>query len=132
MSIPRQLLMVALTFAAPCVAQAAEICSVVDGASIVAQDSRNTFLGKVTSRYDLDSIFNEYGDFGGRYSTNSIWNEYGDFGSEYALHSPHNPYASEPPLLVKQGCVLGYLTTNEVISGGISPSLLKALCAEAL
>lgn len=132
MSIQRQFLMLALTVAAPCVAQTDEICSVVGGASIIAQDDRNAFLGKVTSRYDLDSIFNEYGDFGGPYSTNSIWNEYGDFGSEYAPHSPQNPYASEPPLLVKQGRVLGYLTTNEVISGGISPSLLKALCAEVL
>jgi|SRR5690554_1340943 len=113
-------------------AGAEAICEVVRDAKIVAQDDENTYLGKVASRYGSDSIFNKYGDFGSRYSSKSIWNKYGDFGNQYGQYSPFNKHASQPPMLIKEGRIIGYLSANKSIESSISPNLLKALCEEEL
>lgn len=113
-------------------AEAEEICEVVRNAKIVAQDDKNTYLGKVASGYDTESIFNEYGKYGSPYNSKSIWNEYGDFGSPYNRYSPMNKYSSDPPMLIKYGKVIGYLSANKEIEASISPNLLKVLCADEL
>lgn len=111
-------------------AHAQEVCEAVKGAVIIAQDSDDTYLGKISSSYDSDSIFNEYGKYGSEYSSNSIWNEYGKFGSEYNTYSPHNSYSSSPPRIIKNRKVIGYLTANKSIRASISPNLLKGLCED--
>ena len=96
-----------------------------DGASIIANDGEQTFLGKIGSAVAGDSIFNEFGRYGSEFSTMSIWNEFGSYGSEFATHSPFNEFTSSPPLIVKNGKVLGYLTVNEVMQGAVDPGWLK-------
>jgi hypothetical protein len=110
----------------------ADVCTTLSGASVVAQDDENTPLGKITNSYDGDSIFNEYGQHGSKYSGNSIWNSYGTFGSEYSSQSPFNKFTSKPPMLIKDGKVLGYLTTNKTVQPSITPNLLKELCKDKL
>lgn len=90
--------------------------------SIYSHDGK-TYLGKLTSDiYDSDSVFNTYGTYGSEYSTDSIWNEYGTYGSMYSSKSAFNDYASEPPLILDaDGNIVGYLTTNKNIKGGVSP-----------
>lgn len=51
-----------------------EICYRLENAYVVAQDERNTFLGKIESSFSSDSIFNEFGDFRSEYSSSSIFN----------------------------------------------------------
>lgn len=109
---------------------AQDVCTIVDGAVIIAQDAEHTYLGKITSKYDSDSIFNEYGTYGSQYSSKSIWNEYATFGGKYSSYSPFNEYSSEPPMIIKDRSLLGYLSTNKYIQGSVSPNLIKALCAE--
>ena len=113
-------------------AHAEELCQVVNGAIIIAQDDKSTFLGKVVSSYDSKSIFNDYGNFGSSYNTDSIWNDYSQFGSPMGSYSPNNPYSTSPPMLIKGGKVIGYLTTNKFIKPSVSPLLLKALCKDEL
>lgn len=103
------------------------LVSLLRGASIIAQDDANTYLGKITSEYDSDSIWNEYGTYGSEYSAKSIWNNYGTFGNEYNAYSPFNDYSSTPPMIIRNGKVIGYLTINKYIHGAISPNLLKAI-----
>lgn len=103
-----------------------EIVDILRDASILALDEEYTFLGKLSNEYDSKSIFNEYGTYGSEYSSNSIWNEYGIFGGKYSLYSPFNDYTSTPPIIIKNGKVIGYLTTNKSLADGISPFLLKA------
>ena len=105
-----------------------EVCDIVSGAVLIAQDDKNTYLGKISSAYDSESIFNEYGTFGSPYNSLSIWNQYGTFGGEYSQHSPHNSYTSSPPMIIKNKKILGYLTANKSIKSSITPNLLKALC----
>ncbi|HQS01905.1 MAG: hypothetical protein B7Y07_00810 [Halothiobacillus sp. 24-54-40] len=109
-----------------------DVCSVVSGAVIIAQDDENTFLGKITNAYDSKSIFNDYGTHGSEYSSNSIWNQYGTFGSEYSSYSPFNKYTSTPPMIIKNKKIIGYLSANKSLGSAISPNLLKALCKEEL
>jgi hypothetical protein len=111
-------------------AYAEEVCDIVNGAVLIAQDDKNTYLGKVTSAYNSESIFNEYGTYGSEYNSASIWNQYATFGSEYSSYSPHNSYTSTPPMIIKNKKILGYLSANKNIKSSISPNLLKALCKE--
>lgn len=53
-------------------AQGEEVCNIVKGAVLIAQDDKNTFLGKITNSYDSESIFNEYGTYGSQYEVPSI------------------------------------------------------------
>ncbi|UCV09598.1 hypothetical protein [Dechloromonas denitrificans] len=109
-----------------------EVCSIVTGAVIIAQNDENTFLGKVTNTYDSKSIFNDYGPHGSEYSSSSIWNQYGTFGGEYSTFSPFNKYTSTPPMIIKNKKVIGYLSANKSLQSAISPNLLKALCKDEL
>ncbi len=108
------------------------VCVAVKGAAVVAQDGENTFLGKVDNKYSSESIFNKFGTFGSRFSSQSIWNKFSTFGGSYGLHSPHNKFSAEPPMLIKRGKVIGYLSANKTITPSISPNLLKALCEDIL
>ena len=97
---------------------------------LVAEDG--TYLGKLTTNeFDSDSIFNEYGTYGSKYSLQSIWNEYGTYGSKYSLQSAFNDYTFTPPYIVtSDGTIYGRLTTNNFISGAISPYSIYAILLE--
>lgn len=113
-------------------AGAEEVCNVLNGAVIIAQDSSNTFLGKVASSFDSQSIFNEFGTYGNEFSSKSIWNEFSTFGNEFNSDSPFNEFSFSPPILIKNRKKLGYLSTNKSMKPSISPNLLKALCKDDL
>jgi len=100
------------------------------GASIIAQDSENTFLGKIDNEFSSESVFNEFGNYGSEFSSSSIWNEFSSFGSEFSSYSPFNEFTSTPPMIVKNGRVIGYLTRNKFIRGSLSPNILRALKEE--
>ncbi len=58
------------------------------------QDHKD-YLGKINaSKYDSESIWNEYGKYGSRYNSKSIWNEYGTYGSKYNVSLRRNAYCS--------------------------------------
>lgn len=113
-------------------ATASDVCGILSGAKIIAQDDENTYLGKVANKYDSESIFNGYGTYGNKYNSNSIWNAYGTFGSAYSSHSPCNQYTRTPPMFVKGGKIIGYLSVNKSVTPSISPNLLRAMCEDAL
>ena len=59
------------------------------------------YLGKLNaSKYDSESIWNEYGKYGNKYNSQCIWNLYGTYGSKYGTYSPFSTSASYPPILV--------------------------------
>lgn len=99
----------------------------LNGARVVAQDKDKTFLGNIAGRHDSDSIFNPQGTFGNEYSAESIWNGQGTFRSEHNPFSPFNRRSTTPPKIIKGGNIIGYLTTNPSIQGGVSPHWLKTV-----
>jgi hypothetical protein len=94
------------------------------GASIVGQDAKKTFLGKIDNPFGRDSIFNEFSTYGNEISPKSIWNEINIFGGEISQYSPFNPLALQPPMIIKNGKLIGYLTCNPAVKGGISVQAL--------
>ena len=95
------------------------------GARIVVLSEEPKFLGTIGETFDIDSIFNPYCDYGSPYSIDSIWNPYGVFGSPYGVNSPWNAFSVEPPAIVKNGAVIGYLTKNKLKEGAVDPDWLK-------
>lgn len=104
-------------------AHSQNICEIIDGASLIANNG--VFLGRITNRYSSESIFNEYGNYGSKYGSESIWNKYGEYGSKYSNYSPFNPYATEPPAIVKNGEIIGYLSINKYLQHTLNPWILK-------
>lgn len=87
-------------------------------ALVIAEDG--TYLGVFSSNtFDPESICNPYGLYGSKYGLNSIWNTYGLYGSNYGLYSAFNEYSISPPMIVVDGRVMGYLTTNRYKVGTI-------------
>ena len=109
---------------------AQEVCSILNGSRILAQDNKNTYLGKLTNSFDSDSIFNEFGNYGSEFSSKSIWNEFSTFGNEFSSYSPFNEFTSTPPMIIKNGKIIGYLSSNKNIKSSISANLVKALCKD--
>lgn len=107
-----------------------DLSAIVDmlrGAIIIAQDDENTCLGKLTNEYESESIFNDYGKYGNEFSGESIWNGFSTFGNKFNALSPFNGFSKHPPMIIKEGKLIGYLTVNKSIEGSISPNILKAL-----
>ncbi|MFM5392649.1 hypothetical protein ACET62_12955 [Aeromonas veronii] len=108
------------------------ICNIVRGSYVLAQDSSNTFLGTIDNKFNAKSIFNEFGNYGSKYSSESIWNDYGSFGGKYSSHSPFNNMSTTPPMIVKDNNIIGYLSSNKHMSNSINPSILKAMCEDEI
>ena len=81
---------------------------------IYGGSNHDVYLGKLNaSRYDSESIWNEYGRYGSKYNSNSIWNEYG----------------SNPPVLVdSQGNFYGYFTANRYRPKRANFDLVNIIC----
>jgi hypothetical protein len=101
-------------------------CYKLEGAKIIAEDG--TYLGTLDDSYKSDSIYNDYSDYGNEYNSDSVWNDYSDYGNEYSSQSAMNDSASEPPVLLKDGEVVGKLTTNDYEYEGVNPKVLKEVC----
>jgi len=107
----------------PTTALAQDLCTLIAGASVIADDGK--FLGRLTSKSSSDSILNEYGTYGSEYSSGSIWNKYGTYGSEYSSQSPFSPYTSNPLLLVTGGRAIARLTVNRSLPAALNPYVVK-------
>ena len=101
-------------------------CFELEGAKIIAEDG--TFLGTLDDSYSADSIFNDYSDHGTDYSSDSVWNEYSDWGNDYSSTSPFNEYAPDPPILIKEGEVVGKLTVKSYEIDGVDPNTVGKDC----
>ena len=104
-----------------------QIVEILRGAKIIAQDGEATYLGTFANEYSSESIFNEYSKYGSEYSSTSIWNEYSKFGGEYSQYSPFNEYSRKPPMIVKEGKIIAYISLNTYINGAISPLIIKGI-----
>jgi curved DNA-binding protein CbpA len=93
----------------------------LEGATIRAQDG--TYLGLISSdSWRADSICNLGGAHGSEDSETSIRNTGGKYGSRHSGVSAFSPYASKPPVVERDGRVLGYLTLNPLKQPAINPN----------
>jgi hypothetical protein len=85
---------------------------------LFGDSDHKTFVGCLNcSRYDGESVCNEYGTIGSRYNASSIWNAYAKFGSKYSSDSPWNQYSSSGPVIVDiDGQFYGRFTANKYVA----------------
>jgi hypothetical protein len=86
------------------------------------------FLGCTNCNSMADeSLFNRIGDYGSQVSDMSIYNRIGDYGSQISNVSACNRNATDPPVVVQDGQVLGWLSMNRRLKGYIfDPRMLNA------
>lgn len=99
-------------------------------ATILADNNKRTYLGKISNTNEHDSIFYKYGIHGSEYGINSIWNTNGLYGSDFGIFSPFNDTTISPPLIVKNNKIIGYLSVNTRNPYSVNPYLLKAILGE--
>lgn len=100
------------------------------GAAVIGDDDDHTFLGTITNSFDSNSIFNTVGTHGSDVSSTSIWNDVCRFGGDVSPYSPFNEVALHPPIIIKDGQVIGKLTVNDYSLNAVNPYLLKALLGD--
>ncbi len=60
----------------------------------------SVFLGCWScSRFDRESVFNEFGPYGSRFSATSVTNRFSRYGSAFSSDSACNKFASNPPII---------------------------------
>lgn len=101
-------------------------CEAFDQARVVSHEG--DFLGILAGQDEATSIYNTHGAYGSRYSGTSIWNPTSNFGGPYANQSAFNDSTSTPPMLLKDGKIVGRLTKNKYVAGGVDPVALKLTC----
>jgi hypothetical protein len=85
---------------------------------VVIVGGDGAFLGVISSdKYANNSFCNEYGTYGSPYSASSIFNEYGKYGSSWQDTGAYNPNATKPPVVVRQGKVIGIISKNIQLGG---------------
>jgi hypothetical protein len=104
---------------------AIKVIQTYQDAKIISVERKPAYLGTISNEFDIDSIFNKYGQYGSRYGVDSIWNQYGSYGSDFSLHSPFNEFSIDAPIILKDGKVAGRLTVNKSVSGAVDPSWLR-------
>ncbi len=92
-------------------------------------DDHQTFLGCANcSKFEGDSICNQFGQFGSEFQSDSIWNMFGTYGSKFNSSSPWNEFAQRSVAIVdRNGGFYGYLTANKVAANRTTIAALNQL-----
>jgi len=86
------------------------------------QANDNTFLGKLTpNKFDTESIFNTFGQYGSKFSQISIFNKFSNYGNQFSQLSPFNKFSTTPPEIYLDGDFYAYLTANTTLTPRIDP-----------
>lgn len=98
---------------------------------IVGQDG--AFLGIVSNdRVAEKSICNQVGAYGSQVTQTSIRNRVSNYGNQISDLSAYNPNAQKPPTIIQNKQVVGILTKNNRIKGGINPdSFFLSTCGQS-
>jgi len=95
------------------------------GASVMSDQRPPVYLGLIADEFHPESIFNIFEKYGSEFNPMSVWNPFGTYGSNYSRYSPFNMFAMNPPVIVKDGKIIGRLTINDTITGAVDPNWLK-------
>ena len=102
-------------------------CSKFEGSKIVAEDG--TELGEIGPSWKSDSIFNDSSEYASTWSQTSIFNKNSDYGSSFSNLSAFNESASNPPMIIGDYGLVGYLSIGPSWdSERFSPYDIKYTC----
>ena len=103
-------------------------CYDLDAAYIWSDEKTPVYLGFFGWQYSTYSVMNPDGR-GSTTSSSSIRNPMGPYGNSSSAYSHNNPNATNPPRIFSDGVLIGYLTTNQSIAGGISLAEIDTSCS---
>jgi hypothetical protein len=105
-------------------------CADISGASVFSQEDTPMYLGFVGSNFASDSINSKYGTFGNSLGPYSVRNSYIKYGSSSGLYSANSNYALYPPVIVKKGKSIAFLSTNSALNKlpTVSLSTIDSVC----
>lgn len=106
-------------------------CTSLNGASVYSQETPGVFLGFFGTTTASLSIKNSLGDYGSTSGVNSVRNKLSKYGSASGDFSSISSSAFNPPIIVKEGVTLGYLTSSfffDTEDGALSLSVIDAAC----
>jgi hypothetical protein len=106
----------------------AQTCADLEGAYVLSQEFTPVYLGFFGSQFATESINNLFGTYGSEFNALSVRNPFGSYGSEFGSYSANNDFTSTPPAIYKWGDLVGYLTTNSLILGGVPLAAIDASC----
>jgi len=92
-------------------------CSDLHGASIFSQEAVPKYLGFIGGTDGPNSINNSFGSFGSNFSPDSVRNSYSTYGSDFTMFGVKNKRALWPPVIVKNGKSIAYLSLNTALTG---------------
>ncbi len=102
-------------------------CSKFQNAKIYGSDDE--FLGELGPTWLSDSIYNSYSSYASSWGSNSIFNKNSKYGNNYSDSSVFNEYASNPPKIIKDSEIIGYLSIGpNWISNRYDPFDIKYTC----
>ena len=102
-------------------------CYKFESASIIGDGG--IFLGKLGPNWLPDSIFNSSSEYSSTWSSESIFNDSSDFGNSYSDNSVFNNLANNPPKIISDSGLIGYLSIGPSWSGDrFSPYDIKYTC----
>jgi len=104
-------------------------CADLDGAYVYSQEIVPVYLGFFGNSFEDDSINNIFGTYGSQFNDLSVRNILGDYGSSFGVYSANNDFGYYPPAIYKWGYLVGYLTTNDSIAGGVPLSVIDSSCS---
>lgn len=115
-----------VTVAAGSSTLSAQNCNSLDGSWLLGQDAARTYLGYFGPSSSSESVMNRFSPHGSEFSPASVRNSGGAFGSASAATSALNSSAVNPPYIVKDGRIQGWLTANPAHSAGIALTRIDA------
>ena len=102
-------------------------CNKFDGSKIISDDGK--FLGVLGPTWITDSIFNDSSEYANTWSQTSIFNKNSDYGSSFSNLSAFNESASNPPMIIGDYGLVGYLSIGPSWdSERFSPYDIKYTC----
>jgi hypothetical protein len=103
-------------------------CDELNGSYVISQEISPTYLGFFGNEFSSDSIQNTFGTYGNSFNSTSVRNTFGTYGNSFSSHSISNQYTTTPPAIYKHRTLIGYLTNNSFVSGGVSLAAIDASC----
>lgn len=107
------------------IAIAVKVIDKYQGATVISAEKEPRYLGTISNEFDMGSIFNRFGLYGSKYAVSSIWNQFSSYGFEFSQYSPFNDFSTDPPIIIKDSKVIGRLTVNKLVPGGVDPGWLR-------
>jgi hypothetical protein len=109
-------------------ARTAPTCAELDGSVVYSDQDDPAYLGFFGVASATNSIMNRSGPHGDSVSAYSVRSTTSIYGNTWDKFSINNIYGRRPPIIVKRAKIIGRLTANTLIDGGVTLGSIDLNC----